>query len=156
MAWLVVNQVVPSPLQHWEWDKMAAISHMPFSNTFSWMKSFVFYSNFIEVCQQVFNITVSQYWVQVMAPKRWWAIISTNADPVHRRIYGALGRDKLKLISPESRIYASVNWVIIASGNGLSPARRQAIWWTNAALMSIGPLETNFSEIWIAILTFGL
>ena len=51
-------------------------------------------------------------------------------------------------------MYASVNWVIISSGNGLSPIRYQAITWTNAGLLSIGLLEMNFSEIWIWILSF--
>ena len=53
------------------------------------------------------------------------------------------------------RIYASVNWVIIASGNGLSPVRRQAITWTNARLLSIRLLGTNFNEIWIGILSIS-
>ena len=44
---------------------------------------------------------------------------------------------------------------IIGSDNGLSPVRRQAIIWTNAGLLSIGPLGTNFSEILIEILTFS-
>ena len=44
---------------------------------------------------------------------------------------------------------------IIGSDNGLSPDRRQAIIWTNAGLLLIGPLGTNFSEILIAILTFS-
>ena len=44
-------------------------------------------------------------------------------------------------------IYASVNRVIIGSGNGLSPFRRQAISQTNAHLLSVGPLGTYFSEI---------
>ena len=35
---------------------------------------------------------------------------------------------------------------IIASDNGLSPGRRQAIIWTNAGILLIRPLETNFSE----------
>ena len=38
---------------------------------------------------------------------------------------------------------------IIASDNGLSPERRQAIIWINAGLLLIGPLRTNFSEILI-------
>ena len=42
---------------------------------------------------------------------------------------------------------------IIASDNGLSPDRRQAIIWTNAGLLLIGALWTNFSEILIEILT---
>ena len=36
--------------------------------------------------------------------------------------------------------------IIIGSDNGLSPDRRQAIIWTNAGLMSIGPMRTYFSE----------
>ena len=40
--------------------------------------------------------------------------------------------------------------VIIDSGNGLSPIRHQAIAWTNADLLSTGPLGTNCSEILIA------
>ena len=43
---------------------------------------------------------------------------------------------------------------IIGSDNGLSPDRHQAIIWTNAGLLLIGPLGTNFSEILIEILTF--
>ena len=44
---------------------------------------------------------------------------------------------------------------IIGSDNGLSPDRRQAIIWTNAGLLLIGPLWTNFSEILIEIITFS-
>ena len=43
----------------------------------------------------------------------------------------------------------------IGSDNGLSPGRRQAIIWTNAWILLIGPLGTNFSEILIKILTFS-
>ena len=41
--------------------------------------------------------------------------------------------------------------IIIGSDNGLSPGRRQAIIWTNAGILLIGPLGTNFSEILIEI-----
>ena len=44
---------------------------------------------------------------------------------------------------------------IIGSDNGLSPGRRQAIIWTNAGILLIGPLGINFSEILIEILTFS-
>ena len=44
---------------------------------------------------------------------------------------------------------------IIGSDNGLSPRRRQAIIWTNAGILLIGPLGTNFSEILIEIHTFS-
>ena len=47
-----------------------------------------------------------------------------------------------------------VNWAIIGSGNGLSPIRHQAITRTNACLLSIGLLGTNFSKTWIEILPF--
>ena len=41
------------------------------------------------------------------------------------------------------------NITIIGSDNGLAPNRRQFITQTSAGLFSIGPLGTNFSEIWI-------
>ena len=44
---------------------------------------------------------------------------------------------------------------IIGSDNGLSPGRRQAIVWTNAGILLIRPLGTNFSEILIGIQTFS-
>ena len=43
----------------------------------------------------------------------------------------------------------------IDSDNGLSPGRRQAIIWTNAGLLLIGPLGTNFSEILSEIRSFS-
>ena len=47
------------------------------------------------------------------------------------------------------------NLTIIGSDNGLSPGRRQAIIWTNARILLIGPLGTNFSEMFIEIHTFS-
>ena len=47
-------------------------------------------------------------------------------------------------------------FTIIGSDNGLSPGRHQAIIWTNAGILLIGPLGTNFSEISITIQTFSL
>ena len=44
---------------------------------------------------------------------------------------------------------------IIGSDNGLSPGRRQAIIWTNAGILLIGPLRTNVSEMLIEIHTFS-
>ena len=45
--------------------------------------------------------------------------------------------------------------IIIGSDNGLSPHRRQAIIWTNAGILLIGPLGTNFSENLIGIQTLS-
>ena len=42
-----------------------------------------------------------------------------------------------------------MNWVIIGPGNGLSPVRRQAITLTNADVLSMTAIATNFSEIFI-------
>ena len=42
----------------------------------------------------------------------------------------------------------------MSSGNGLKADQRQAIAWTNAHLLSIGPLGTKFSEIQIKIWNF--
>ena len=39
------------------------------------------------------------------------------------------------------------NLTIIGSDNGLSPGRRQALTWTNAGILLIRTLGTNFSEI---------
>ena len=47
------------------------------------------------------------------------------------------------------------NLTIIASDNGLSPGQRQAIIWTNAGILLIGPLAINFSEILMEILIFS-
>ena len=44
---------------------------------------------------------------------------------------------------------------IIGSDDGLSPDRRQAIIWTNAGILLIGPFGTNFSENLIEIRTFS-
>ena len=44
---------------------------------------------------------------------------------------------------------------IIGPDNGLSPGRHQAIIWTNAGILLIAPLGTNFSEILIGIKIFS-
>ena len=56
-----------------------------------------------------------------------------------------------------SKVFSLTHWgrvthicvgklTIIGSDNGLSPGRRQAIIWTNAGILLIGPLETNFQQ----------
>ena len=44
----------------------------------------------------------------------------------------------------------------IGSDNGLSPDRRQTIIWTNAGIVLIGSLRTNFSEFFIEIHAFSV
>ena len=63
-----------------------------------------------------------------------------------------------ELIEAEWRIYVgrlAGRLTIIGSDNGLSPGRRQAIIWTNAAILLVGPLGTNFSEFLIGNQTFS-
>ena len=66
----------------------------------------------------------------------------------------------------ESVRFASTHWgrvthlrvsklTSIASDNGMSPGRRQAIIWTNAGILLIGPLQTNFGEILSELHTFS-
>ena len=43
---------------------------------------------------------------------------------------------------------------IIGSDNGLSSDQRQAIVWTNAGILLVGPWETNCNEILIKIKIF--
>ena len=45
---------------------------------------------------------------------------------------------------------------IIISDNGLLPGQRQAITWTNAGILVIGPSGTDFNEIFIKIYEFSL
>ena len=48
-----------------------------------------------------------------------------------------------------------IRLTITCSDNGLSPGRRQAIIWTSAGILLIGPLGTNFSENLFKILAFS-
>ena len=52
-----------------------------------------------------------------------------------------------------AHIYVSKQ-TTIGSDNGLSPGQRQAIIWTNARILLIGPLGTKFNEILIKSHTF--
>ena len=47
------------------------------------------------------------------------------------------------------------NLTTIGLDNDLSPGRHQAVIWTNAGILLIGPLETNFSEVVIEIHIFS-
>ena len=85
---------------------------------------------------------------------RQWETCSTVCDYIDVLVQDC-GNSQHINSSPPSAAYESVNWVIIGSGNGLSPVRRQAVTWTNAGLLSIALLGTNFSEIWIEILSFS-
>ena len=80
--------LTPFPL-----DKMAAISQTTYSNAVSLMKSFVFWFKFH--WSLFIRVTVSIGSGNGLAPNRRQVINWTNADPVHWRIYTALGGDEL-------------------------------------------------------------
>ena len=48
-----------------------------------------------------------------------------------------------------------INLTLIGSDNGLSPGWHQAVIWTNAGILLIGPLGTNFIEIIFEIQTLS-
>ena len=57
--------------------------------------------------------------------------------------------------TPAQTVSWSIPITINGSDNGLSPERRQAITQTNARILLIGPLGTDFSKILIEIYTFS-
>ena len=94
---------------------------------------------------------------------KWHGITWTNAgqDPEHHMV--SLGLNSLHCCTAGGSLthWGRVTHIcvskltIIGSDNGLSPDRRQAIIWTNAGILSIGPLGTKLSEILIAIHIFS-
>ena len=66
------------------------------------------------------------------------AIIRTNADSIHWRLYAALGGDELTHWGRVTHICVSI-LTVTGPDNGLSPGRRQAIIWTNAGILLIMP-----------------
>ena len=102
-----------------------------------------------------FNGNFTQISDNGLALTRCQAIVWTNYGPVYWCIYVSLGFDELTLWGRVTHMCIG-NLTIIGSDNGLSPCRRQAIVWTNAGILLIGPLGTNFSEILIGIQTFSL
>ena len=99
---------------------------------------------------------------QARFPSGWWVKIKSRAS-------SASGN-----VSTNKSILATIMWIstfithwgrvthiciskliIIGSDNGLSAGQCQAIIWTNAGILSIGPLGTNVSKILIEIHTFS-
>ena len=72
---------------------------------------------------------------------------------LHVTMVSEMSNDKISLLGSTLTHWGRVThiWVgkltIVGSNNGLSPGRRQTIIWANAAILLIGPLETNFIEI---------
>ena len=89
--------------------------------------------------------------------KFWWLQSKWKTSPAMNNMvfYLILSHLVGYPIKAEWRIYASVNYAIICSDNGLSHGRRQYIIWTNTGILLIRTSGTNFSEILGAIHTFS-
>ena len=80
----------------------------------------------------------------------WYHLKYWNRPRTHKTLFGMT-------ITHWSRVthICVSKLTIIGSDNGSSPDRRRAIIWTNAGILLIGPLGTNFSEILIEIHAFS-
>ena len=85
----------------------------------------------------------------------WWAF----QYPLRRQTLGScdISKPKYLHLTHWGRVthICVIKLTIVASDNGLSPGRRQAIIWTNVGILLIGPLGINFSENLIEIYTFS-
>ena len=95
----------------------------------------------------------------VKSANRWWLVahktMSITSDE-RRGIFVLYITDHLALTHWGKVMHLCVGKLtIIGSDNGLSPGWRQAIIRTNVGILSIGPLETNFSEILIEMYIFS-
>ena len=69
--------------------------------------------------------------------------------PVHNEFWNVINGGRVTHIGVSKL-------TIIGSDSGLAPGRCQAIIWTNDGILLIGPLETNFNEMFIDIHTFAI
>ena len=83
-----------------------------------------------------------------------WNILIWKTQVWNSSSWQLLGVDELTHWGRVTHICV-VKLTIIGADNGLSPGRRQAIIWTNAGILLIGPLGTNFIEILIGIQIFS-
>ena len=105
-----------------------------------WMTEYwIFFSNFRVLCKSMHDVN-ALYKSSLRQPRQPCYKLALNTSLTHwgRETHICVG----KLTS-------------IASDNGSSPSRRQAIIWINAGILLIRPLGTNFSEILIEIHTFS-
>ena len=111
-----------------------------------------FDTNFIEICPYG-----SGWWQVNIASGNGLVLLDNKPLPEPilikiSRIHVGVGHNELT----HWVMYMCINnLTIIGSDNSLSPGQRQAIIWTNAGILLIGPLGTNFSEILIEIYSFS-
>ena len=109
------------------------------SHTRTWMSSFCHFCAYFFTC--VLVLILYNLWFMA----HFQCTLLSLYHP-HNKVLTHWGR--------ETHICVSI-LTIIGSDNGLSPGRRQAIIWTSAGILLIGPLGTYFNEILIEIHTFS-
>ena len=101
--------------------------------------------------------SVSGYWFQYHKSHSISSELNSlfNSEPVGTFIWNVSNLSLLTHWGRVTHICVS-DLTSIGSDNGLSPGRRQAIIKTNAGILLIRPLGTNFSEFLVEILIFSL
>ena len=119
----------------------------------------------------LFACTLPSHYLKQWSPVINWSFMNTLRWNFHQNAYifsqqYALEHTVWQLWSCRLDISMLIHWgrvthicvgklTVLGSDNGLSPGRRQAIIWTNAGILFIGPLGTNCIEISIGIQTFS-
>ena len=85
-------------------------------------------------------------WYKTVTKSSQWVVLSYYTSCIAVFSCGWMQRRGLTHWGRVTHICVG-NLTIIGSDNGLSPGRRQAIIWTNAGILLIRTLGTNFSEI---------
>ena len=149
--------VVFPNLTHWDRDKIAPISQTTFSNAFSCMK----HMNFAQGSNWQFfpKVRIDNFpaLVWIMAWCRPGHKLLSEPMMVNLLTHMCVTRyqwvNTLRLCVAYMHQWT---WVIIASGNGLSAARCQALTRTNIYLISVWRSGIHLSEIQINILWLSL
>ena len=101
------------------------------------------------MCCKIWDIGIHYKWRD---PDGYgWNWTATNHNKTHR--YTSSGYDYLDIWNAILTHWGRVTHICVGtntnfgSDNGLAPTRRQAIIWTNAGILLIGPLGTNFNGI---------
>ena len=122
----------------------------------TWLKEGLIFLNIMRVMYITLNSDKS---IQVLCYHQWHYIFSNSISSTvpFQFICVDLHRSQHTWLTHWGRVthICVGKLTIIGSDNGLSPERRQAMIWTSAGLLLIGPLGTNFSEILNGIQTFS-
>ena len=104
------------------------------------------WTNFALVSPRICKIYFNELWI-----KLWYSFIEENAfENVIYKISKCSAPNVLTHWDRVRHICVS-KLTVIGSDNGLAPNQHQAIIWTNAGILFVRPLSTNFSEISIDI-----